>query len=131
MSILQNCTAALGRLLLASLFIYAGLGKMIRPAETISFISSEGLPLPSLVYFMAIVVEVIGGVFLAVGYHTRLTALVIALFALATAVVFHTQFSDHGQLVHFLKNSAIAGGLLQIVAFGGGSISLDAKRRSV
>ena len=77
---------------------------------------------------MALVVEIGGGVLLVVGYRTREAALALALFTIVAALGFHNNFAEQNQMIHFLKNLAIAGGLLQIVAFGAGSISLDARR---
>jgi putative oxidoreductase len=61
-------------------------------------------------------------------YHSRIAAAGLALYCLATALGFHTAFADPNQMVHFLKNLAMAGGLLQVVAFGSGRWSLDARR---
>ena len=119
---------ALGRWLIAAIFLISGVGKLFAPQATQDYIVSAGLPAPTLTYFVAILVEIGGGIFLALGYRTRLAALVMALFTLATALGFHAHFSDPNQMTHFLKNIAITGGLLQVVAFGAGSLSLD--RRS-
>jgi len=123
-----NYIAAVGRLLLAVLFIFSGLGKIMAPAATQGYIASVGLPLPLLSYLLAVVVELGGGILLVVGYQTRIVSLVIAAFTLATALVFHNNFADQNQMIHFLKNISIAGGLLQVAAFGAGALSLDARR---
>lgn len=120
---------ALGRLLMSVIFLASGIGKLMAPAATIAYITSAGLPLPSVSYGAAAFVEVVGGALLLVGYRTRPVAAVLCLFALAAAAFFHNHFADQNQLIHFLKNLAIAGGLLQVVAFGGGAWSLDARRR--
>jgi putative oxidoreductase len=77
---------------------------------------------------IAIAVEIVGGLALILGYRTRIVAAILAVFSLATAVFFHAQFGDQNQLIHFLKNVTLAGGFLQIVAFGGGRFSLDANK---
>ncbi|MGO8918664.1 MAG: DoxX family protein [Stellaceae bacterium] len=123
--------AAAGRLLLAVLFLLSGLSKIAAPAMTQGYIASVGLPAPLLGYLIAIVVEVGGGVLLLVGYQTRIVALILAAFTLAAALAFHNDFSDQNQMIHFLKNIAIVGGLLQVAAFGAGSLSLDARRLRV
>jgi putative oxidoreductase len=92
-------------------------------------IASSGLPFAPVGLAFAVLVEVGGSIALMAGYRTRLVAAVIALFTLATALAFHTHFADQNQFIHFFKNLAIAGGLLQIVAFGGGRLSLDSVRR--
>ena len=120
--------AALGRLLIAIMFIFSGFGKIMAPEATQGYIASVGLPVPLLSYLLAIVVEIGGGILLVVGYQTRIVSLVVAAFTLATAVFFHNNFADQNQMIHFMKNIAIAGGLLQVAAFGAGAFSLDARR---
>jgi len=84
------------------------------------------LPLPPpLAYAGAITVEVGCGLLIILGYQTRVVAIVFALFCLATAVFFHTNFADPNQTFHFIKNLIMTGGLLQIVANGAGVISID------
>jgi putative oxidoreductase len=124
-----NSIAAVGRLLLAIVFILSGLGKIASPEATQGYIASAGLPLPLLSYLIAIVMELGGGVLLVFGYRTRIVALALAAFTVSTALVFHNDFADQNQMIHFLKNISIAGGLLQAVAFGAGSLSLDARRQ--
>lgn len=123
-----NYLAAVGRLLLAIMFIISGLGKIMSPEATQGYIASVGLPLPMLSYLLAIAVELGGGILLVFGYQTRIVSLVIAAFTLVTALVFHNNFADQNQMIHFLKNISITGGLLQVAAFGAGALSLDARR---
>ena len=120
--------AALGRVLIAAIFLYSGFGKIMAPEGTQAYIASAGLPLPIVGYVLAVIVEVGGGLLLLIGYQTRLVALIIALYSIVAALAFHSQFADQNQLIHFMKNFCIAGGLLQIVAFGAGSMSVDARR---
>jgi putative oxidoreductase len=117
----------IGRVLIAMIFLWSGLGKLMDPAGTIGYISSVNLPLPQLGYALALVVEIVGGVLLVTGYRTRLVAAALAAFALATALAFHNSFSDLNQAIHFMKNISIVGGLLQVVAFGGGALSMDTR----
>ncbi len=119
----------LGRVLIGAPFILSGLGKLAAHDATVGYISSVGLPLPQLAWLIAITVEMGGGALLLVGYRARLVALVVALFALATAIFFHRNFADQNQMIHFLKNIMIVGGLLQIVYFGAGPMSIDASRK--
>jgi putative oxidoreductase len=128
---MQNQTVALavaGRVLIAVLFLLSGLGKIAAPAMTRGYIASARLPAPLLGYLIAVIVEVGGGVLLVIGYQTRIVALILAAFTVAAALAFHHDFSDQNQMIHFLKNVAITGGLLQVAAFGAGSLSLDARR---
>jgi putative oxidoreductase len=121
-------TAAFGRLLIAVIFLFSGFGKIMAPEATQAYIASAGLPLPVVGYVLAIIVEVGGGILLAVGYQARLVALIMAVFSVIAACAFHNNFADQNQLIHFLKNLCIAGGLLQVVAFGAGSLSVDGRR---
>jgi len=122
---------ALGRLLLATIFLISGIGKLAAPAATIAYIGSTGAPFPLVGYAIAVAVEVGGGLLILLGYKARVVAAVMAVFAVATAFLFHHNFGDQNQMIHFLKNLAIAGGFLQIVAFGAGSFSLDARKLSL
>jgi putative oxidoreductase len=122
--------AAFGRLLIAVLFLLSGFGKIAAPAMMQGYIASVGLPAPFLGLMIAIAVEVGGGILLVLGYQTRIVALVMAVFTIVTALAFHNNFSDQNTMIHFLKNIAIAGGLLQVVAFGAGSFSIDGRRNS-
>ena len=117
--------AALGRVMLAAIFLWSGYGKITDQAYALGYIQSMNLPAPQLALWVSIAVELLGGLALAVGFRTRLVALVLALFCLASALLFHTAFGDQNQLIHFFKNIALAGGLLQVVAFGPGAFSLD------
>jgi putative oxidoreductase len=122
----QTDTIALvGRILIGVLFLMGGLGKVAAPAETQGFIAAVGLPAPVAAYFVALVVELVGSVLLIAGFQVRIVAAGLAVFTLLTAVFFHNNFADQNQMIHFLKNFAILGGLLQVVAFGAGRFSLD------
>ena len=119
---------AVGRVLISTIFILSGLSKLAAPAMTIGYIQSVGLPLPSLAYGIAAFIEIVGGITLLLGYRTRVAAGALFLFTLATAVFFHNHFGDQNQFIHFFKNIAVAGGLLHVIAFGGGRVSLDGLR---
>lgn len=116
-----------GRVLLAILFILSGLGKLAAPAATQGYIASMNVPLPVVAYAVAVVVEVAGGIMLLVGYRARLAAIALAVFTAAAAFLFHNNFGDQNQFIHFVKNIAIVGGLLQVVGYGAGLLSLDAR----
>jgi putative oxidoreductase len=119
---------AVGRLMISTLFILSGLSKIAAPAMAIGYIQSVGLPLPSVAFGLAAFTEIVGGIMLLLGYRTRIVAGVLVLFTLATAAFFHNHFGDQNQFIHFFKNVAIAGGLLHVMAFGGGRLSLDGHR---
>lgn len=127
---LANTAALAGRILLAALFLLSGFSKLANPAGTIGYIGSAGLPFPELAYAAAVFVEVVLAAALVLGYRTRIVATLIALFTIAAAFGFHFHLADQNQFIHFFKNLSIAGGLLQIAAFGGGALSLDARRQA-
>jgi putative oxidoreductase len=120
--------ALFGRVLLAAVFLVSGFGKLVASSATMGYIASVGLPGPMLGYAVALTLEIGGGVLLIVGYQTRLVATLLAVFSIVTALFFHHAFGDQNQMFHFLKNLAIAGGLIQVIAFGAGEYSLDGRR---
>lgn len=122
----QALLAAAGRILLAAIFLYSGIGKALTPEATMGYIEYSGLPFASFGLVLAVAIEVGGGAMLALGIKTRLAALGLALFALFTALAFHHDIGERAHLVLLLRNFAIAGGLLQVIAFGAGAYSLDA-----
>jgi putative oxidoreductase len=117
-----------GRLMIGLPFVMSGMSKLGAYGATTGMISAVGLPFPPLAFSVAVAVELGGGVLLLAGYRVRFVAIAMAVFALATAVSFHSNFVDQNQMIHFLKNVMMAGGLLQIAAFGAGAISLDNRR---
>lgn len=124
----QTDTLALvGRILIGVPFLISGLGKLAAAGATQGYIAAMGLPAPFLAYLGATAIELIGSVLLIVGFRTRAVAVVLAGFALLTAVFFHANFADQNQMIHFMKNLMIMGGLLQIAGFGAGRFSLDAR----
>jgi putative oxidoreductase len=123
----QDRLALLGRVLIAAIFVMSGIGKVAAPAATLAYMKAAGLPFAPLGLAVAALIELGGGIALALGYRTRLVATVLAGFAIVTALVFHSALADQNQFIHFFKNVAIAGGLSQVVAFGGGRFSLDAR----
>ncbi|HWU33592.1 MAG TPA: DoxX family protein [Methylovorus sp.] len=117
-----------GRVLLSLIFIISGLGKVAAPDATIGYISSVGVPFPEVAYAIALIVELGLGLALLLGFKAKLAAAGIAIFTLAAACLFHTDFSNQIQLVMFMKNFTIIGGLLLIVAYGAGGFSLDNRK---
>ena len=118
----------IGRLMIGLPFVMSGISKLGAYGATTGMISAVGLPFPPLAFAVAVAVELGGGVLLLAGYRVRFVATAMAVFALATAVSFHSNFADQNQMIHFLKNVMMAGGVLQITAFGAGAISLDNRR---
>jgi putative oxidoreductase len=119
-----------GRLMIGLPFAMSGLSKLGAYGATTGMISAAGLPFPPLAFAVAVAVELGGGVLLVAGYRARFVAIAMAVFSLATAVSFHNDFADQNQMIHFLKNVMMAGGLLQIAAFGAGALSVDNRRKN-
>src|SRR5215470_4640946 len=118
-----------GRVLIGLAFAMSGLSKLAAYGPTTAMIAAVGLPVPPFAFAVAVAVELGGGLLLVLGYRVRPVALALAAFSLTTAVSFHSNFADQNQMIHFLKNVMMAGGLLQIAAFGAGAISIEQWRR--
>jgi putative oxidoreductase len=114
-----------GRLLIGLPFAMSGLSKLAAIGPTMAAIHAGGVPVPPLAFVVSVAVELGGGLLLVAGLQTRIVATALALFAVVTAVTFHSNFADQNQMIHFLKNVMMTGGLLQIVAFGAGALSID------
>ena len=121
----MNVIELLGRIFLSVIFLINGVGKIFRYEETIQYM--ESFNVPGNLIIPAIIVEILFPILLIIGYQTRFSALVLALFTLTLAVIFHTDFSNQIQLISFLKNIAITGGFLIIFARGAGKYSIDHK----
>jgi putative oxidoreductase len=111
------------RCLVAGLFLWSGVGQVQGYDETAAFMIHSGVMANLLP--IAVFIEMAGGILLIVGYRMRLTVLVLASFSVLTALLFHANFFDHQQMFHFLKNCAIAGGLLSLYVAGPGRLSFD------
>ena len=112
-----------GRLLLSSLFLIEGFGKISMQEDVIMYMEDYGVP--GILFIPAIILEILFPLLLIVGYKTKWSASIMALFTFAVAIIFHTDFNEGMQMVFFLKDIAIAGGFMIIVAYGPGKISLD------
>lgn len=131
---IQNSLTLIGRLLFVALFLPAGIGKLTGFAGTVGYISSVGLPLPTLAATAALVVEIVGSLALLAGYGTRVAALILAAFTLVASYFFHAYWSVPADQVFvtqllFFKNVAVVGGLLVLAAHGAGAFSLDARNQ--
>jgi putative oxidoreductase len=113
-----------GRILISIIFLISGISKVTAP---VAYVASAGLPFPQLGLVIGIMVELVLAPALVLGYRTRWVAAVIAAYCVATAIFFHRGFADPNMLLHFFKNIAMAGVLLEIFAFGPGRFSLDAR----
>lgn len=125
----SDIAALAGRIALSAIFLLSGFSKLSDPASTIGYIQSVGLPLPTFAFVGAVALEILGGLALIAGLRTRFVAAALALFSVVTAFAFHADIADQNQFIHFFKNIAMAGGLLQVFALGGRHLSLDSFRR--
>ena len=113
----------IGRLLLSALFLIEGFGKISNQENVIMYMEEYGVP--EILFVPATVLEILFPLLLIVGYKTKWAAAVMALFTFTVAIIFHTDFSEGMQMIFFLKDMAIAGGFMIIIAYGPGKISLD------
>lgn len=129
---LARYTPAIGRSLLALIFIASGLGKIGGWEQTAGYMASKGMPLVPLFLFGAIALELLGGLSILLGYKARIGAIALMVFLLPATLIFHAFWSYEGmqqqlQMIQFLKNVSIFGGLLLVLAHGAGPLSFDAK----
>ena len=132
---LQTPLALVGRILLAILFIKYGFEKVVGFQGTVGYIAAKGLPMPAVLAALAAVVELGGGILLAVGLLAGWAALGLAGFCVLTAFLFHPFWTlpaaqQYGEQVSFFKDLALAGGLLVVAGFGAGAASIDGRRRA-
>lgn len=121
----ERAAAFLSRILLAQIFLVAGLTKIPGFTETQAYMAKYGMPATAFFAAATIAVEVLGGLSLLLGYKAKLGAGLLFLFLIPVTLIFHTDFSNPLQRIMFMKNLAIMGGLLAIVAWGPGPFSLD------
>jgi putative oxidoreductase len=117
--------ALAGRILMSAVFIWAGTNKALAPAATMGYFAKLGLPMPGAAYALTLIVEIGAGVLFLIGFRARVTGLVLAAWCVATAMIAHYHPGDVGQMNNFMKNLSMAGGFLQVVAFGAGRLSVD------
>jgi putative oxidoreductase len=119
-----------GRLLIALIFVLSGFGKITGFEGTVGYIASKGLPLPQLAAIGAIVVELGGGILLVVGWKARWAAAAMFAFTVLATLIFHNFWAvpadqAQNQMIHFMKNISILGGLLYVMVHGSGPLSVD------
>ncbi|BFM10593.1 DoxX family protein [Simiduia litorea] len=117
----------LGRALLALIFVMSGVGKISAYAGTQGYMEAFGVP--GMLLPLVILVEVGAGLALMLGWQTRLMAFALAGFSVVSGLLFHANFADQMQMIMFMKNLSIAGGLLFVVAQGAGHYALDNRQR--
>lgn len=127
---LAKATPLLARILLALIFVLGGISKLADPSHTAGMIASHGIPLSNVLVFGAIAVELIGGLMLMAGWHGRLAALVLCVYTLVLALIFHAFWAASGadagtQHALFFGHLSMMGGMLYVVAYGSGPLSVD------
>lgn len=132
---LQDTLALIGRLVLAWFFVPAGWGKVAGFAGTVGYATSAGLPVPEVGVAIGLLIELLGGLLLLVGFATRWAALALALFVVVAAFFFHNYWAmpeaqQMMQQLNFTKNLAIGAGLLAFAAFGPGRFSIEGRQRN-
>jgi putative oxidoreductase len=123
MTSIQTYLPTAGRILLALIFIIAGFQKIPAIEGNIGYMEMYGVP--GMLIWPTIIVEIVGGILLAIGFKARWAAAVLAIFTLAAALIFHTDFADANQATAFLKNLAMTGGMLYVIAYGAGALAVD------
>ena len=128
----ESLAMFVGRIFLALIFVVSGVGKITGYAGTASYMASKGLPLVDVLLPLTILIELGGGLLLALGWKARWAAAAILLFLIPTTLIFHQFWGIDPKLaqmqkIHFLKNVAIMGGMLMVLAIGAGAWSVDRK----
>ncbi|WP_321946179.1 DoxX family protein [Paraburkholderia sp. J10-1] len=121
----NDLLAMAGRFLFASLFVASGVNKLLWPLATIEYARTFGLPVPQLWCIGTMLLELACATLLILGYRTRAVAWMLAAYCVSTAIIFHHAFADQNQLIQFLTNLAMAGGLLALSIYGAGLFSID------
>lgn len=121
----RDVALLIGRILIAVLFLIAAYNSIVNVAGTEGYFTKLGVPAPGAAVYLKIAIELLAGLALLVGWQTRSAALLLALFAIVAALFAHMNWADGNQLNHFLKNIAVAGGLLAFYVTGPGSMSVD------
>ena len=128
---MQNFLVPIGRLFLSAIFLSSGFGKIFKFAGTQQYMEAKGMPIAALFLVFAIILEITGGLSVLLGYKTQWGALALIIFLIPATLIFHNQLSDQMQMIMFMKNVAILGGLFMVVSFGAGPLSLDNRSSSV
>ena len=135
---MQDYVLALGRVLMSGLFIWGGYGKLTNPGAMMQYFAQVGVPLPGLAIWVAILVELVGGIALFVGFKTQWVAGLLAIWSLITGFTVHLvagvnapdAMVEYDNMIHFYKNLAMAGGFLLVLVCGTGQLSIDGRFRA-
>ena len=122
---MNNLAALAGRILIAAIFVISGAGKVMDYSGTLGYMTKAGLPFPEVLLFASVIIEIGCGLALVVGWKTRWAAAALFLWMIPVTWVFHNPVGGQEQMIHFMKNLAIMGGLLVLFAFGPGAMSVN------
>ena len=122
---LANILDLVGRIFISSIFLLSGINKIQNYEGSHSWMESLGVP--GILLIPAIVLEVLAAIVIMVGYRVKISAALLSLFCIATAIIFHTDFSNQMQFISFFKNIGLAGGFLFLVINGAKDFSIDKK----
>jgi putative oxidoreductase len=122
---LKAFISLIGRILLVLIFLNSGIGKIGNFEGTAQYMAKFGMPFTNYFLIGAIFLELIGSITAILGYYTRFGAFLLLIFLVPTTLIFHTNFADPMQKIHFMKNISMFGGCLILLAAGAGRFSLD------
>ena len=130
MNVQKDWVALFGRAILAVFFVMSGFGKVTGFDGTVGYIASKGLPMPQVLAAIAVLIEVVGGLAIIIGWKTRWAALALIVFLIVITPIFHSYWAVPpgqmmGQQINFMKNVSILGGMLLLFGFGPGRYSAD------
>ena len=125
---MKKYSQMLARVFLAQIFLLSGIFKITGYEGTQSYMETMGVP--SMLLPLVILIEISGGLAIAIGWQTRWAAIALASFTVLAGIIFHSNFSDHMQMILFMKNIAITGGLLLLAVHGAGEYSWDGRKIS-
>ncbi len=126
---MKNIIELVGRILLSLIFLVSGINKIPNFSGTKQYMAAMGMPLTDLFLVAAIIIEIVGAIFIMIGFKTKWAALVLIIFMIPTTLIFHTNFADQIQMIMFMKNLSMLGGLLLVAAYGAGDWSLDGRSK--
>ena len=126
---MANFFDLISRIFISSIFLLSGYNKIVNYGNTVEWM--EGFGIPGFLLWPAIVLEIVLPILIIIGYRTQISAILLAMFCIATAVIFHFDFADQMQTIAFLKNFALAGGFLFIAAHGPKDWAIDRKKKYV
>jgi putative oxidoreductase len=127
MRIVNALLLLLARLLMSSLFVWDGVLQLRNPGATAKYFTKMHVPIPGVAVWISVLIHVLGGVALLVGFYTRWAAALLALLCVGTAFGIHLPIGDQGNMIHFYKNLVMTGGFLYVIVNGPGGMSLDRK----